>query len=559
MIHARNSFSGPESRVMAVGVLIYLIGFNLVAWVRADERAVTVPVFAGKPNIILFVVDDMGWQDTSVPFDQERTVWNRLYRTPNMQRLVHRGIKFTNAYSAHPVCSPTRVSLMTGRNPARTRVTDWVGHGMSQNRYLRSPPWSSTGIQPGDGNQTLPSILQAAGYRTVHIGKAHFGAAKTRGSNPINLGFEINIAGSHGGGPWGGWYSPWLGKYQAMYPGLEDHPAGEYLTEAITAEAISVISKSANDGVPLFLNLAQFAVHTSIAPAPDRYLKHYKDGRPIVERDYASMLEAMDTSLGSIMDCLRDPNHDGNSADSIAKNTIILFMSDNGGLSNHTRSDAGTVELENKEFVTYQRDHHNSPLKSGKGSAYEGGIRVPMIVAWAGQKPGEPPIHSRVPIRPGSHSDEPVHADDFFPTILSVASISNPVPADQLDGMDLSPILRGEKLARQRGLFWHYPHQWYKDIGVGLGIEPFTAMRNRDYKIIHFYGDGLVDGSQDDPRWELYNLVDDIGETRNLISDEPEVASKMRSRLLNWMKEVNAQTPVSKESGKPLLLTELPD
>ncbi len=526
--------------------------------IDAQDVVANVPTPALKPNIILFLVDDMGWQDTSVPFHTKPTIWNRLYRTPNMEELARRGIKFTNAYAAHPVCSPTRTSLMTGKNPARTHVSDWVGHGMSRNRYLESPPWKSTGLQPGDGNRTLPAILRSAGYRTIHIGKAHFGGQGTPGANPLNLGFDVNVAGSHGGGPWGGWYSPWLGKYKEMYPGLEDRPQGEYLTDAITARAVDLISQAARDQVPFFMNMAQFAVHTQIAPAPKRYVDHYRDGRPVVERDYASMLEAMDASLGAIMRRLRDPNQDGDSSDSIADNTIILFMSDNGGLSNHTRYAKGQITLEGGDQVDYRRDFHNSPLKSGKGSAYEGGIRVPMIVAWAGQSPNEPPIQTRLGIQPGSRSDEPVHADDFFPTILAIASVANPVPPDQLDGVDLRPLMQGRKLRRTAALFWHYPHQWYRDIGVGLGIEPFTAMRDGDFKLIYFYGDGVVDGKGDDPRWELYNLAQDIGEEQNLVFAKPRLAAKLRKKLIDWMVRVGAQTPISKITGKPLELAALP-
>ncbi len=484
-----------RGRVVVHWTLLFLVAAatHLSA---ADDR---------RPNIILFVVDDMGWQDTSVPFHHRPTVWNRIYRTPNMERLAAQGMKFTQAYAAHPVCSPTRVSLMTGKNSARTRVTDWVGHGMSQNRFLRSPAWKADGLQPEDGHRKLPKLLGAAGYRTIHIGKAHFGGRGTPGANPLNLGFRVNIGGSHSGGPWGGWYSPWLGKYKDYYPGLQDRPAGEYLTEAITVKALEQITLAARDGVPFFMNMAQFAVHTQIAPAPARYLKAYEDGRLKVERDYASMLEAMDASLGAILDRLADPNRDGDQSDSIAEHTIVLFTLDNGRLSNHTRYAKGTVTLNDGTQVSYRRDYHNAPLKSGRGSAYEGGIRVPMIVAWAGQAVGGEPVCKRIPIHPGSQCDTPVHADDLFPTILSLASLDHPLLRDTLDGMDLTPLLAGRKLERRSGLFWHYPHQWYRDVGVGLGIEPFTAMRDGDYKRILFYGDGVVDGTKHDPRLDRFD------------------------------------------------------
>ncbi len=194
-------------------------------------------VFAdqSKPNIILFLVDDMGWQDTSVEFHSQRTIWNDLYHTPNMELLASKGMRFRSAYSAHPVCSPSRVSLITGMNPARSDVNDWVGHKNGDNSFLKSPKWKNKGLQPEDRHITLPSILRSRGYKTIHIGKAHFGNGE--GADPVNLGFDINIGGSHGGGPWGGWYSPWLGQHKEHYPNLHDRPKGEYLTDAITVKA----------------------------------------------------------------------------------------------------------------------------------------------------------------------------------------------------------------------------------------------------------------------------------------------------------------------------------
>lgn len=508
-----------------------------------------VSIAGDKPNIILFVVDDMGWQDTSVVFGKEKTIWNDLYETPYMQELADRGIKFRNAYASHPVCSPTRVSFMTGKNPARSGVDDWVGHGQSKNQYLKSPKWRSMGLQPGDGFMTLPVILKGAGYRTIHIGKAHFG--QKAGADPRNLGFDINIAGSHGGGPWGGWYSPWLGKYRAMYPNLGDRPKGEYLTDAITVKAGEVIEEAVKDGVPFFMNMAQFAVHTAIAAGPEKYLKFYKDGRPRVERDYGSMLTGMDASLGVIMKRLADPNGDGDTQDSIADNTLILFVSDNGGLSNHTRSKAGKVKLKDGRVVDFQRDYHNGPSKSGKGSGYEGGYRIPMIVAWAGQKAKGGFVNDRLKIQAGTSTDEPVHGDDLFPTILSAAGVKNPVDGGELDGQDLRRLLVGDGgFVRDGGLYWHYPHQWYGKVGIGLGIEPFSAVRMGDWKLIYFYGDGVSDGKGYDPRTELYDLSKDVGETKNLASVHPKLARELRAGLFVWLNKVGGGLPLVIETGE---------
>lgn len=514
---------------------------------------------SARPNVILFLVDDMGWQDTSVPFADQPTPWNRLYRTPHMEDMARRGMKFTQAYAAHPVCSPTRSSMMTGKNPARTHIDDWVGHGYTGNRYVRSPKWAATGLQPDGPHVTLPTVLASHGYRTIHIGKAHFGGEHTAGANPLTLGFDINIAGAHTGGPWGGWISPWLGKHEDLYPNLEDRPEGEYLTRAITVKAVDLIDKAIQDEAPFFLNMAQFAVHTGIAPAP-AYIDGYQDGRPKVEADYASMLEAMDASLGSILAKLRDPDGDGDERDSVAHDTIVFFMSDNGGLSNHTRAGVGHMRVQPKYGpvieADFQRDWHNRPLRSGKGSAYEGGYRIPMIVAWAGQKPGGEPVHASLPIRPGSTSAEPVHMDDFFPTVLDVVGVDNPVPEQHRDGQSIGPLLSARTFARTRPLFWHYPHQWYKDVGTGLGIEPFSAMRKGRYKVIYFYGDGVADQKGEDPRVELYDLSRDLSEEHNLAATEPKLCNELRDELFAWLRQVGAGIPIVKATGEPAELVQ---
>ncbi len=510
-----------------------------------------------RPNIILFLVDDMGWQDTSVPFAKRPTPWNHLYRTPHMEDLARRGMKFTQAYAAHPVCSPTRTSMMTGQNPGRTHIDDWVGHGQSANQFVRSPEWAASGLQPGDGQAKLPAILRRHGYRTIHVGKAHFGGKNTPGADPTKLGFDINIAGSHSGSPRGGWISPWIGKYHDLYPNLDDRPRGEYLTAAITAKALEVLDRAIQDRVPFFLNMSQFAVHARIAPAP-AFIASYQDGRPEVEADYASMLAAMDASLGAILAKLRDPDGDGDPSDTIAENTLVVFLSDNGGLSNHSRSNRGRVTLADGTVVNLRRDWHNRPLRSGKGSAYEGGIRVPMIVAWAGQETGHQPLHAWLPIQPGSTCSEPVHMDDFFPSVLAATGIDNPLPEAKRDGQSLLPLLAGQSFHRKKNLYWHYPHQWYRKVGVGLGIEPFSALRCGNYKLIYFYGDGVADGKGYDPRTELYDLSEDLSESINLAKSRPALTARLCGQLVRWLRGVGAGIPIVKSTGKAAALPASP-
>lgn len=502
----------------------------------------TLSLAQNNPNIILFLVDDMGWQDTSVEFHAERTIWNDLYNTPNMQRLADQGMRFTNAYAASPVCSPTRSSIITGQNPGRSNITDWTrqtGGPSNNNSQLISAPWNQDGVQPGEFT-TLPQLLSEAGYLTAHVGKAHFGSRNSGGgNNPTNIGFDVNVGGSEIGGPWS-YFAPFnASQPESLYPGLQGYPDGTYLTDALTIEANNIIDQAVADEQPFFLNLAHYAIHTPIPGQGDPdYLGNYNDGRPSVERHYAAMIESMDASLGAIIDNLE--------AEGVADNTIILFMSDNGGLSNHTRANTSN------QNDAWARDFHNTPLSSGKGAAYEGGIRVPMIVAWAGQDAGAAPINSSLAIQAGAINHEPVHADDFFPTILSLAGVNNPVDAADLDGQDLAGLLTGDGFEREGGLFWHYPHQWYQDIGVGLGIQPFSAVRVGDHKLIFFYG-------PDGGTVELYNLADDIGEQSDLAGDADSQAELLflSTVLRRWMEDADAQLPVDRATGQAVDISNL--
>ena len=514
---------------------------NSVRQLGNDMAAAYIAAVPG-PNVILFLVDDMGWQDTSLPLHDQPTVFNSLYHTPNIERLAARGMKFTNAYADSPVCSPTRVSIMTGKNPARNRVSDWVGHGISQNSYVRSPLWATAGLQPGDGNITLPTILKENGYRTAHVGKAHFGGSGTAGANPVNLGFGINIGGSYYGSP------QYFGPFSDItMPGMGAYGQGTYVVDALTTEANKIIDQAVADGVPFFINMAHYAVHTPLDGQGDpRFLGNYMD-RPNPEDDYAAMLESVDASLGAIMDTLE--------ADGIADNTIIVFMSDNGGNSTGARSNIGDPWI---------LGHHNAPLLSGKGSAYEGGIRVPMVIAWAGQLPDKAPINASLPIPPGSESDTPVDSADLFTTILSMTGVQNidQYTHDQgkkiVDGYDLTPLLNGSgTFSGDRALFFHYPHQWSGDIGVGAGIEPFSAVRDGDFKLIYFYGDGKADGQGQDPRIELYNLANDIGEQNNLAATHPIQRYQLESELVQYLWDVNAQVPIVRATGSSAELPEV--
>ena len=474
------------------------------------------------PNIILFLVDDLGWQDTSIPFWDQPTHFNERYHTPNMERLAREGMKFTQAY-ATSVCSPTRVSLMTGMNAARHRVTNWTLHKdniqpmESDHPTLEFPMWNVNGITPDPSIKnaihatTLPLILNKNGYRTIHVGKAHFGAVGTPAANPINIGFDVNIAG-HAAGGLGSYHgkrnfsAEWRGGASIWdVPGLEKyHGSSTNLTEALTIEAMDALDNALESNKPFFLYMSHYTVHAPIE-ADDRFLQKYLDaGLHPTEAKYASMVEGMDQSLGDLMNYL--------AVNDLEKNTIILFMSDNGGLS--------AVERGGEKHT------HNWPLSSGKGSAREGGIREPMIVKW-------PSV-----VAAGSTSNDYLIIEDFFPSILAMAEITNFKTTQPIDGKSFVPMLKQKgTTATDRHLIWHYPNEWGPS---GPGIGATSTIRKGDWKLIYYHLD---------QRFELFNLKTDIGETQNLANDQPEELKKLAKALTDYLIDVDAQMPSDKNSG----------
>jgi arylsulfatase A-like enzyme/lysophospholipase L1-like esterase len=476
-----------------------------------------------RPNIVLFLVDDMGWQDTSVPFHEKVTDFNRRYRTPHMEQLAKAGMKFTQAYACS-VCSPTRVSLMTGLNAARHRVTNWTLRKNASNdrrhQQLDFPRWNVNGLSPEPGIErtvhakALPAFLREAGYRTIHVGKAHFGAIGTPGSDPSNVGFEVNIAGHAAGGP-----GSFLGEqnFSAVWrkgdrvwdvPGLEAyHGQDIFLTEALTIEANKAVDQAVADERPFFLYMSHYAVHVPFA-VDSRFYQKYRDaGLDHTEAMYAAMVEGMDKSLGDI---LANVQRHG-----LSDETIVLFMSDNGGLSAHGRG--GTPHT------------HNWPLSSGKGSAHEGGVRVPMIVSWPGVT------------EPGSVCRQPVIIEDFFPTILEMGGVSRvQLIGGGIDGRSFVNLLRGEqdKTREDRPLLWHFPNNWGPK---GPGIGPSSAIRSGDWKLIYYH---------ESQQYELFNLAEDLGEQRNLAEQRADVRDRLATELNRYLVAVDAQIPITKAAGE---------
>lgn len=438
-----------------------------------------------------------------------------------MERLAARGVTFTQAY-AHAICSPTRIALLSGATAARHRVTNWTLRkdrtNDSSHAELEFPAWNVNGFSPEPNiprtfhSRALPDYLREAGYRTIHVGKAHFGALDTPGCDPLRLGYDVNIAGHAAGAPASYYgehnFSSALRRGNADadtvwdVPGLEEfHGQDIYLTEALSKKALSAVEESVKEERPFFLYFAPYAVHTPIMPHP-KYVENYPD-LDRTEAAYASMVEAMDAALGQLLDRL--------DALGVSENTVVLFTSDNGGLSAVARGG--------------ERHRHNAPLSSGKGSAHEGGIRVPMLASWPGVT------------QAGTRCDTPVISEDFFETILEIAEVEAQGPSD---GRSFTPLLRGTELPG-RDLLWHQPNNWIQGRGPGLG--PHSTLRSASWKLIYYHERGP------ETCFELFHLKSDIGESNNLASREPERLQRMQRALGKALRALDAQMPIRKVNG----------
>jgi len=475
------------------------------------------------PNIVLFFVDDLGWQDTSVPFWDKSTPLNQRYYTPNMERLRAKGVQFTNAYST-PVCSPSRISLMTGMNAARHRVTNWtlqpdVLQPMEINHpTLEFPQWNVNGLATSDSlpytvyATPLPAILQQNGYHTIHVGKGHFGALGYPSADPRNIGFDQNIAGHAAGAPASYWGEEHFGNNQVnppvwAVPGLENyHGQPIFLTEALTQEALKAVATATETKKPFFLYFSLYGVHTPLM-ANARFIDRYTAlDLPQQEAKYASMIESMDHALGELLDYL-DRNK-------LTNNTVVLFMSDNGGLSAVARGG--------------EKHTHNAPLKSGKGAIYEGGIRVPMLGYWPGKTTTPRVI------------DQPLIIEDFFPTLLDIAGIDSPQTVQTIDGKSFAGLLQAQSSTSSHPLYWHYPNAWGP---TGPGIGSFSAVRNDPWKLIYFH---------EDQHFELYNLKEDIGEQNDLAKEHPQRLAQLAQQLTAHLQATAAQMPRYKTTQQPV-------
>ena len=501
-----------------------------------------------RPNIILFMVDDMGWQDTSVPFWTQRTPLNDKYETPNMERLASEGMLFTQAYAA-PISSPSRCSLMTGANAARHRVTNWTLQKDEstdiEDDVVSTPDWNVNGImQAPHGVQEVQEvqrvqgfidhafvcksfvdILHENGYHTIHVGKAHWGALGTPGERPEHFGFDVNIAGHAAGGPATylseqNYGHDSLGHATSLMatPDLNHYwGSGTFLTEALTQEALRALdewkappqpSPVGREKVPFYLYMSHYAVHVPIDRDMRFYQKYIDKGLSAKEAAYASLIEGMDKSLGDILDWL-DRNGE-------VENTVVIFMSDNGGYA------TGSYWRDEPLFT------QNAPLRCGKGSLLEGGIREPMIVRWPGH------------VRPQSRCNSYVMIEDYFPTILEMGGVRHYEVPQTIDGRSFMPLLteKGDP-SRGRALIWNYPNVWGNE---GPGISLNCAIRLGQWKLIYNYKTREK---------ELYDIDHDISEEHNLAREHRSIVRRLSRLLGRQLRKMDAQRPVMKSTGQP--------
>lgn len=455
-----------------------------------------------RPNVIVFLVDDMGLMDTSLPFLTDadgspvRYPLNDWYQTPNMERMARQGIRFSTFY-AQSVSSPSRASIMTGQNSARHRTTNWINSESNNKTTFGPAGWNWKGLTKE--NVTLPRVLHEAGYKTIHVGKAHFGCIGSEGEDPRNIGFDVNIAGSSIGQP-GSYYGEngygnIKGNKSRAVPGLEKyHGTDVFLSEALTLEANIQIDEAVGEKKPFFLYMAHYAVHAPFE-ADKRFTHHYQyTGKPRMAADFATLIEGMDKSLGDIMDHLEELG--------IAENTLIFFLGDNG-------SDAPLGD--DKGYSS------SAPLRGKKGTEYEGGVRVPFIACW-----GKPDVQNlnqkKLPIEIGGIQQQLGTVMDIYPTVLSLTGTNNP-QGHTIDGVDLRVQLEGKRNNdRPEKVLMHFPHEHRGSY--------FTTYIDGDWKLIYYYNPER----STEPRYRLYNLKNDPGETFDLsLRDENRVKDMVQA------------------------------
>ncbi|GAC13811.1 sulfatase [Aliiglaciecola lipolytica] len=426
-----------------------------------------------KPNILLILVDDLGWRDVGA-------YGSDYYQTPNIDSIAAAGLKFNQAYTAAHICSPTRASLLTGKHPARLNITDWIPGWSYPHEKLAVPNWNTDGLPASE--ETIGEMLQQRGYSTAWIGKWHVRGLQAFSNQPLK-GEDYK---SHNGAQYHGFdYGHQDFSLNGKFSGAD--PKG---VMALTKQTIEFITKAEQKKQPWFAAISHYSVHTPLhftEREKQRYLQQDRVGLAQQNPEYAAMVASLDESVGTLLNHLTSNN--------LTHNTLILFYSDNGGLD---KNDTG--------FPT-----NNAPLRNGKATLYEGGIRVPFIASWPGK------------IAAGSESNEMITSTDFYPTLAKLVG-SKKLP-NELDGKDFSSVLFNQDQLKRDSLYWHYPH-YHRQGG------PAGAIRKGDYKLIEYFDDG---------RLELYNLNEDLGEQVNLAAQQPEKVAELLHQLSVWRKSVGAQ------------------
>ena len=514
-----------------------------------------------RPNIVLFLIDDLGWLDTSVAFGEEVYPFNLRHDTPNIAALAEQGATMTSAYVC-PVSTPTRTSIMSGMNAAHTRITNYTSVDKDWNPDANDTPsaqdndvllrtdWNINGVTPFDeplANSVqitpYPQILKDNGYYTIHVGKGHWAPNGTPAANPLNMGFCVNVAGQVAGKPrsyygeenYGNTEDKW--NYFSVQNLTEYYGTPTHLTEALTLEAIKTLDYPIDNGIPFYLNFCHHAVHTPIHRDPRFFQKYVDRGMDEGQARFASMCEGVDKSLGDLVAYLKERD--------VFDNTIIVFMSDNGG---------------NSENLTKGGVRHtqNSPLREGKASCYEAGIRVPMVVYWRGK------------VAAGTRINTPVVAEDLYPTILEMAGVDSYQSVQQIDGQSIVRLLTdGSAAVRkamdegvitsqqqandfqiaeeisgidpQREVLAHYPHQW-KPYQL-RDIDYMSSLRKGDWKIVYRHREQTL---------ELYNIGDDITERNDLSQTHPDILRQMAEALTAKLEGYDALLPTFRATGEEI-------
>jgi arylsulfatase A-like enzyme len=508
-----------RTKMVSIVMTLLLVACNSTSLTKDNKKE-------KLPNIVLFLVDDMGLMDTSVPFITDNNgkaapqPLNKWYKTPNMENLANTGIRYSNFY-AQSVCSPSRISILTGQNATRHKTTTWIDP-KSNNRGTYGPEdWNWAGLKNND--LTLPKTLQKYGYHTIFVGKSHLAPFKHEGADPINLGFDVNIGGSAIGHP-GSYlgqenYQYKKGKFNHAVPHLKKyHGTDTFLTEALTIEANHAIKNAVKGNKPFFLDMSHYAIHSPFTH-DSRFISNYKKSKSYSDKAkrYASMVEGMDKSLGDIIANLKQLG--------IAENTLILFIGDNG-------SDAPLGGIHDIAS--------SAPLRGKKGTHYEGGMRVPFIASWA-KKNNNNIWQKKLPIASGAIQSQIASIMDVFPTINELLNIN--IKNQSIDGYPLNKTMQNQHdISKPETFLMHYPHEHRSSY--------FTSYRNSDWKLVYHYFPGIIPEGKKytnyNPRklkYELFNLSEDPSEQRDLSLSNPKELHRMLHEMKAQLVSENAQLP----------------